>query len=173
MPKFLFDANVFIQAKNLYYQFSFCQGFWDWIEDGHGHGLFYSSKKVMAELMGGKDGDAAKIWANDFSSDFFLDDARESGVMAHYAKIIQWAYESKQYSPTAKAEFAREDVADAFLIALAKYGGYTIVTQEKSSPESKRKIYLPDAARAYGVRTVLIYDLLSTRATSNFQLAVV
>ena len=28
---YLLDANVFIQAKNLYYGFDFCPAFWEWL----------------------------------------------------------------------------------------------------------------------------------------------
>jgi hypothetical protein len=28
---YLLDANVFIQAKNLYYGLDFCPAFWDWL----------------------------------------------------------------------------------------------------------------------------------------------
>lgn len=172
MPNFLFDTNVFIQAKNLHYQFSFCKGFWDWVSEGHKYGIFYSSKKVYAELMEGLAADEARTWAKSISNSFFLEDSKVQEVMGHYAQVIRWAYQSPQYTPAAKAEFSHEKIADAFLIALAKHGGYTIVTQEKSSPDSKKKIFLPDAAKANGVRTVLIYDLLSSRATSTFQLTV-
>lgn len=136
------------------------------------HGLFYSSKKVYAELLDGRTDDEARTWAKTIPSSFFLEDSKVDEVMEHYAQVIRWAYQSQQYTPDAKAEFAHEKIADAFLIALAKQRGYTIVTQEKSSPDSRKKIFLPDAARANGVRTVLIYDLLSSRATSTFQLAV-
>lgn len=173
MSNFLFDTNVFIQAKNLHYQFSFCKGFWDWVAAGHAHGLFFSSKKVYAELMDGRADDEARAWARKIPSSFFLEDAKSQAVMDCYADVIRWAYQSQQYTSAAKAEFSSENIADAFLVALAKYGDYTIVTQEKSSPESKKKIFLPDAARANGVKTVLIYDLLSSRATSTFQLAIV
>lgn len=137
------------------------------------HGLFYSSKKVYAELMDGHAEDEARTWAKSIPGSFFLEDAKVQEVMEHYAQIIRWAYQSQQYTPAAKSEFSSEKIADAFLIALTKHGNYTIVTQEKSSPDSKKKIFLPDAAKANGVKTVLIYDLLSSRATSTFQLAVV
>ena len=29
MTRYLLDANVFIQAKNLHYGFDFCPAFWD------------------------------------------------------------------------------------------------------------------------------------------------
>ena len=28
---YLLDANIFIQAKNLYYGFDFCPAFWEWL----------------------------------------------------------------------------------------------------------------------------------------------
>jgi hypothetical protein len=30
---FLLDSNVFIQAKNFYYGFDICPGFWKWLDD--------------------------------------------------------------------------------------------------------------------------------------------
>ena len=29
---YLLDANIFIQAKNLYYNFDICPAFWDWLD---------------------------------------------------------------------------------------------------------------------------------------------
>jgi hypothetical protein len=170
LSKYLFDSNVFIQAKNFHYQFCFCQGFWDWILSGHDHGLFFSSKKVLAELKRGHSGDGAKAWAESAPSSFFLDDARVKDVMAVYANVINWAYNSRHYLQGAKDEFAREEEADAFLVALAAHGNYKIVTNEKSNPDKRNRILLPDAALAFDVETVLIYDLLSQHATSTFQL---
>ena len=36
---YLLDTNVFIEAKNRYYSFEVCPGFWDWIvaENAAGH----------------------------------------------------------------------------------------------------------------------------------------
>ena len=31
MSRYLLDANVFIQGKNLHYGFDFCPAFWDWL----------------------------------------------------------------------------------------------------------------------------------------------
>lgn len=121
--------------------------------------------------MDGHAEDEARTWAKTIPSSFFLEDSKVQEVMECYTQVIRWAYQSQQFAPAAKIEFSQEKIADAFLIALAKHGGYTIVTQEKSSPDSRRKIFLPDAAKANGVRTVLIYDLLGSHATSTFQLA--
>lgn len=172
MPKYLFDSSVFIQAKNIHYQFAFCGGFWDWVVAGHEKRLFYSCKKVQAELNSGNDDDECKVWAKRLPSGFFLTDTADSGVMKVYADIMKWATSSAHYLPAAKAEFAGVKEADPFLIAIAKEHGYTIVTQEQPNPQKKSKIPLPDAAGQFGVKTVYIYDLLSKHAASTFKLKV-
>src|SRR4051812_12655927 len=126
MPKFLFDSNVFIQAKNLHYRFGFCGGFWDWIEAGHDKRLFYSVKKVQTELNIGKEGDDCKAWIQQLPASFFLNDTADKAVMKVYADLMEWAAASTHYLPVAKAEFADIKEADPFLIAVAKAHDYTI-----------------------------------------------
>lgn len=170
MPKYLFDTNIFVQAKNLYYQFGFCGGFWDWIVAGHNNAMFFSCKKVYAELAAGNDQDKAKAWAKMIPPSFFVDDVADSSVMTVYADVMKWSYGSTHYSDAAKTEFAGQHEADAFLLSVAKKHGYTIVTQEKSNPAQKNRIPLPDAAKQFNVPTVYIYDVLATHAVSTFQL---
>ena len=170
MPKYLFDTNIFLQAKNLYYQFGFCGGFWDWIVAGHDKKMFFSCKKVYAELAIGNDRDTAKSWAKDVPNGFFLDDINDPSVMAVYAELMNWSYGSVHYSQSAKDEFAGKNEADAFLLSVAKRYGYSIVTQEKPNPAQKNRIPLPDAAKQFGVPTIFIYDLLAKHAVSTFQL---
>lgn len=172
MTKYVLDTNVFIQAKNFYYQFGFCGGFWDWIVAGHNSGLFYSCKKVHAELTDADDKDEAKNWCKGMPPDFFLDDIQDAAVMTAYGTVMSWAHASTHYLAAAKAEFAREKEADAFILSLAKAHGYTIVTQEKPNPAKTSRIPLPDAAKAFNVPTIYIYDLLAKHAGSTFTLTV-
>lgn len=165
--KYLIDANVFIQAKNMYYRFDFCGGFWDWVTAAHAAGHVYSCKKVQAELIAGPATDPARIWASTLPKSFFLEDENDPGVMGHYGTIMNWSNASA-YRPAAKAEFAKAKVADAFLIAVAKQHGHTIATQEHSNPQALRKIFLPDAALANQVETRYVYDMLSDLAASTF-----
>jgi hypothetical protein len=62
LTKFLLDANVFIQAKNLHYGFDFCPAFWDWLVTQSANGTVASIEKVSDELVGG--GDELSDWAN-------------------------------------------------------------------------------------------------------------
>lgn len=167
--KYLLDANVFIQAKNMYYRFDFCGGFWDWVRAAHNAGHVYTCRKVLGELAAGPQGevDAAHAWAKSMPSTFFIDDAQDADVMKNYATVMNWAA-AANYNPNAKANFAKATAADAFLIAVAMKHSYGIATQEKSNPNTVKKIYLPDAATAHGVPTTYVYDMLSTLADSTF-----
>lgn len=165
MAKYLLDSNVFIQAKNMYYRFDFCGGFWDWIRHAHNIGLVYSIKKVRDELVAVNDPCCA--WAKAMPASFFLEDMNDGAVMAAYGSVMQWAH-GTDFKQHAKIEFAKHTVADAFLIAVALAHRFEIVTQEQSKPEAKKKIYLPDAAAANGVQTLYIYDMLSQHTVSTF-----
>jgi len=44
------DANVFIQAKNLYYGLDFCPAFWDWLIAHNKAGRVFSIEKVGDEI---------------------------------------------------------------------------------------------------------------------------
>ena len=52
--KYLFDSNIFIQASRLYYQFEFCQVFWNWIKTLNPNGML-SIMEVYNELTVGDD----------------------------------------------------------------------------------------------------------------------
>ena len=166
--QYLLDTNVFLQAKFLFYRFDFCQGFWHWLEAAHANKLIFSIKKVKRELQNGDKGDQARKWAEAMPSSFFLDDISDPEVMSRYGKVITWSTKSAQYHQAAKDEFASAHIADAFLVASAMRHGFKIVSQEKQSPDSKKKIFLPDAAKAMGVKSIQIFDLLSAHAEPTF-----
>ena len=61
-----------------------------------------------------------------------------------YRRLIQWSISHKQYNTKAKDEFANEDKADAWLVAHAIDGQYTVVTEEVFNPDIQRKIPIPE-----------------------------
>ena len=67
---YLLDANVFIQAKNLYYPFDVCPGFWDWLIAQNAAGNLFSIEKVGDELGAGSD--ELTVWAMKQGPAFFL-----------------------------------------------------------------------------------------------------
>lgn len=170
--KYLLDANIFIQAKHLHYRFEFCEAFWSWIAQAHQANIVFSSEKVRAELKNGNADDPICLWMDSLPTNFFLPDMKDPAVIGSYRQIMIWIASNNHYTQQAKDEFARPNVADAFLIAVAKTYGYTIVTHEKSQPGAKKRVLIPDAAKAFGVECIMIYDLLSLRAEGNFSLKI-
>jgi len=168
--RYIIDANVFIQAKNLHYGFAFCMGFWDWIRAGFDADVIFTTEKVRSELVAGHKDDALRVWAQAMPKAFFLNDEKDLKVMQEYAVCMQWAYSDTHYLPKARQTFAEANRADAFLLAYARAYGHSIVTHEISNPEKKKEIPIPDAARKIGgIKTVTIYELLRKHARGTFE----
>lgn len=152
MTRYLLDANVFIQAKNLHYGFDFCPAFWDWMIAQNELGIVASIEKVSDELVGG--GDDLADWANDRGKAFFLppDDA----VLPSLAEVSAWAT-GQNYEPAAIATFLQ--VADYWLVAHAKAHDFVVVTHEVPS-DSVRKIKIPNACIGLGITCMSPYEML-------------
>jgi len=74
--------------------------------------------------------------------------------MAEYRTVSAWAAsKSSHYLPNAISEFLSADEADAYLIAyaLADHQNRIIVTQERSQPDIKRKVKIPEPCDELGV----------------------
>lgn len=168
MHKYLIDSNVFFQAKNFHYRFNFCSQFWIWLEHAHTDGLVCSISKVKKEIMRGDEDDPVKTWIQKLPDAFFVADDSDVEVMKKYQEVMRWNAANTHFRESAKAEFARADIADAFLIAVAMAYGYEIITHEMSKPEQRKKIQLPDAAQQFGVRTHFVYDVLVEYCDSDF-----
>lgn len=153
---FLVDANILIEAKNRYYAFDIAPGFWTWIESAYQQGLACSIEAVRDELVAGND--ELSDWAH-ANPDFFkpIDQATTN----HFGDLTTWAT-SRHYRPEAIANFTGNN-ADFLLIAYAREHQHTVVTNERSEPNSKRRILIPDACNAMNVGTADTFQML--RAT--------
>jgi hypothetical protein len=107
MP-YLIDSSAFIQAKNLFYRFSFCPGFWDWIAAEHANGVLFSTDRVRTELLDGAD--ELADWTRNAPVGFFLETTE--AIVARQAMVASWVQANTQYKQTAKAEFLSK--ADPF-----------------------------------------------------------
>lgn len=148
-PPYLLDADVFITAKNLYYGFDLCPGFWTGLIHHHREDSVFSIDRVRSELLAGPKTEDLVQWVrNEVPNGFFLDvDADD--VTAAYTEIILWVQRHPQYFDYAKAKFATG--ADGWLVAHARVHGTTVVTLEQRAPESKREIKLPDVCEQFEV----------------------
>jgi len=107
--KFLLDSNVFIEAKNRYYAFDICPGFWAWMDDVCG-GDVGSIRNVRDELTGGND--ELADWAKHRQdADWFLK-VDDQATQNHFAAIAA-NVANGHYTPQAVAKFLSD--ADSWL----------------------------------------------------------
>lgn len=152
--KYLLDANIFITAKNLHYGFDFVPGFWDWLDHSHSHGFVWSTTKVHQELAAGHD--QLADWVETRGSLFLAPDA---GITGSMRQLAVWA-NSNQYTAAAVSDFF--SVADFELVAFAHAYNYMVVTHERSQPNARKRIFIPDACDALGVKWTDPYTMLRT-----------
>ncbi|HOD52390.1 MAG TPA: DUF4411 family protein [Candidatus Hydrogenedentes bacterium] len=155
---YLIDSDVFIQAKNQYYAFSICPGFWDCLI-GHFHaGHVFSIDEIREELLRGDDEEDLVRWVkNKLPGDFFLR-AREQSVSSRYQDIMLWVQRNAQFYDYAKAKFATE--ADGWLAAYAKVHGFVVVTGEQFKPDVKNKVPLPNVCKQLDVEYCDVFRML-------------
>jgi len=150
--RYLLDANIFIQAKNLHYGFDFCPAFWAWLIANNAQRLVYSIEKVEDELHA--IADELTEWAAQRGPGFFL--KPDASTLPALGAVSTWAV-NQAYEPAAVNTFLQ--AADYYLVAQALAGGYTVVTHEVPSPSTK-KIKIPNACIGMGVKVMTPYEML-------------
>ena len=151
MSIYVVDSNFFIEAHRNTYPLDVAHSFWNKVKQLADDEKIISIDKVKDEIYGHED--ALKNWCvANLPQDFFKDTAP---VVSEYGQIAAWAASrSNHYLPNALAEFLHADEADAFIVAyaFADINDRIVVTQEKSDPNRKNKIKIPDACLAMGVQ---------------------
>lgn len=146
---YLLDSDVFIAAKNSYYAFAICPGFWESVIHHHREGNICSIDKVRSELLAGRPTEDLVQWVkNDLPSEFFKD-TNDQGVISAYERVMLWVQRNPQYFDQAKAKFATE--ADGWLVAYAMVHHTTVITNEQPRPQSRNRILLPDICAHFNV----------------------
>jgi len=149
---YLLDANVFIQAKNLHYGFSFCPAFWDWIIRENQAGKVFSVERVRDEIMEGNDELAQ--WAAQHSGNLFL--ALDASVLPAMRQVSAWAA-SQQYTPAAVSLFLQEP--DYYLVAQALAGRHVVITHEKPE-DSVKRVKIPNVCIGVQVAFMNPFEML-------------
>lgn len=155
---YLLDSNIFIQAKNEYYGFDLCPGFWNWLEQKNQEGRVFSIDRVQAELSSFSD-DLSR-WATNRGSNFFL--SLDQPAIQAMTAVSTWVQNSP-HREDAKSVFLSG--ADPFLIAYAKAHNHTVVSHE-IYVESRRKVKIPAVCRELHVPCVRTFEMLRQEGVS-------
>lgn len=140
--RYCLDANIFIQAKNLYYHFDICPGFWDLLDQQNG--TVESIIPIYDELVAGND--ELKSWAKDQKETGFFANISEPAIQEAFRLIA--GYVVDKYEPHQAGKFL--DCADPWLIAYAQMTDCTIVTSERLAPGAK-VVKIPNVCEKFGV----------------------
>ncbi|MFK8013526.1 MAG: DUF4411 family protein [Marinicellaceae bacterium] len=154
MSKYILDSNFFIQAHRSIYPLDVVQSFWLKINGLAQANTIVSIDKVKKEIYDNSaHEDELKLWCDsNLPSDFFMD---TNAVLQNYVAIVNWTNSmSHHFTPNAIQEFLATDLADPWLIAFAMSNSWTIVTYEKSQPERKNRIKIPEVCNQFNVRHI-------------------
>jgi hypothetical protein len=160
-PRFVLDANVFIQAYRAYYAFDVCPGYWKALLAHHDGERLCSTDRIRGELLAGKD--ALADWVVGTVPEAFFVNTDDPTITGWFAQMMAWVQSRPQFSTAAKAEFAAK--ADGWLVAHARAFGCTVVTLEIANPNIQRKVPIPNLCDAFGVEYINTFDMLRALAT--------
>ena len=153
MSKFIVDSNFFIQAHRSIYPLDVVQSFWLKVKSLSQKGTIVSIDKVKKEIFDNSSHeDELKLWCEaNLPNDFFIN---TDPVLNNYVLIKRWIAKPNHYNVGAIEEFLETGLADPCLVAFAMSNDWTIVTYEKSEPNRKNKIKIPEVCTQFKVRYI-------------------
>ena len=160
MSLFIVDTNFFIQSHRITYPLDIAVGFWEKVIKIANENKIISIDKVKNEIY--RNDDELTKWIDDNLSEEFFKPTETPEVLSSYSKIVNWANSKNNfYLPKAISEFLDYEYADAWLTAYAlSYGRECcIVTQEKSEPNRKSKIKIPEVCNEFNIQYKNIIEM--------------
>lgn len=151
---YLLDTNTLIQAKNEYYGFDVCPGFWEWIDFENNRGVVISIEPVLDELRDGAD--QLTDWANERAEQLFL--PVDKATIAALPTVVKWVNDF-DFKEAAKRDFLAK--ADPILIAYAlSHDDMTLATHEVHIEGERKKVKIPTVCKALGVSCIRTFGML-------------
>ncbi|MBF2051933.1 MAG: DUF4411 family protein [Candidatus Sericytochromatia bacterium] len=135
-----------------------CPGFWSGLLNQHQAQRVFGLDRNKLEMLKGNDG-LVKWIKEEVPLTFFLN-SQSQQVITAYQQVMVWSQAHPQYTDAAKSEFAA--VADSWMVAYAMAHNCKVVTNEQPSPESKKRILIPDACNQFGVQYTSPFEMLRT-----------
>jgi hypothetical protein len=161
-PVYVLDTNALISPYRRYYRFSFCPGFWDFVRQQFEKQETVSIAKVHEEISRNADDLSAWLKAK-LDKKLFADTTKDDEVVTKYEEVVAWVISNDQYNEIAKRTFLKVDAADPWLCAYAAVYGSTVVTEEVSKPQSKKRISLADVLDTFNVPYIDVFKYLEVQ----------
>lgn len=157
--RFIIDTNIFLDAYKKYYGFDIAPKFWTCLLGEIEKGNIIIIDKVIKELEKGDD-DLSK-WVCDNCNNY------EYNSLSHiesYSLILNHVNDCGYYKDNALRIWADEEVADPWIIAVAKDLNCVIITNEtkqnRNQNEKCKNAKIPDIANDFNIKCINIYQML-------------
>ncbi len=158
---YLLDSNILKEAKNRYYGFGICPGFWEWVRQGSGIALLGSVAKIRDEINDGDENDELRVWINNGQPlEFFAPDAATIDAMK---EVTRWVMAQDFDEKNRAAFFAK---ADPLLVAHAMAHEGTVVTHESYVPSNSKKVKIPNVCEAMDIEWINCFEMLKKENAS-------
>lgn len=154
--KFVIDSNVLIQAKNRYYAFDVCTGFWNAIDSHASSGKIVTVEPVLDEILDGDDN--LSEWLDKRRVNHTIIDISDKGIQDSYSTLINWVFNSSQFQDAAKSEYA--DSADGWIMAYAHAYNHKVVTHESYHKNVKKRVPIPNVCKEFNIKYTNTFEML-------------
>jgi hypothetical protein len=121
-----------------------------------------SISKVYDEITRNTD-DLSKWLKANLNKKMFIDATQDPEVISKYEDVSAWVMGNERFLDSAKRDFLQVPEADPWLCAFAAVHGCTVVTEEVSDPQARRRVSLADVLDAFEVPYVNVFDFLETQ----------
>lgn len=161
--KFLIDANTLMAAARLYYAYDLVPSFWEIFGEKIKDGNIILLDMVKNEIDKGQD--ELKEWIDERQDDFQICNHVDPEIILKYAEVMQYIQKCGFYNEKGLNSWAKDDVADPWLIAAAAAKDYSLITFEQSagllnSKSKSGKVKIPDVTNYFGVKVHTLYYMM-------------
>ena len=94
---YVVDSDVFITAKNLYYSFDICPGFWNSVVHHHRAGRVFSVDRARSELLAGHPEEDLVRWVKESVPEGFFVPSDIAEVILAYTDVMMWVQRHPRY----------------------------------------------------------------------------
>lgn len=161
--KFLIDANTLMTASRFFYAYDLVPSFWEIFEEEIKAGNIVLLDMVKGEIDKGQD--ELKQWISERKDKFEICNHVDPEIIPKYAEVMQYIQECGFYNEKGLNDWARNEVADPWLIAAAAVKGYKLITFEQSAGSLNVKnkcgrVKIPDVAKHFNVEVHNLYHMM-------------
>jgi len=152
MEKYLLDTNIYIGFYDRYYLPAHFPTFWENFK-AHINDFVVIPKVVLDENY-------QDTWLRSWIKENFVHDVIDHrDFVEEFAEILAHIQKQEHYKDDVLINWAREKIADPWILAIAKKENLIIVTDETSNPnlnknQPSKNAKIPDIARELGIECI-------------------